>query len=118
MGGYRLLCRHMFKDLLKLEKQRTGKEALGFYIAYFLLIAISDSFIYSLIYGESYCESQLQWMTSAECTFLGVISTIGSQISLFAMTILSLERLRGIRKPLRVPGPVTNGTNHGNGYRG
>ena len=35
----------MFNDLFNFEKQRTGKEALGFYIAYFLLIAISGGVI-------------------------------------------------------------------------
>ena len=62
---------------------------------YLLLVAILDSF-YSLIYGGTYCSSQLRWLTSMECSCLGVISTTGSQISLFAMTLLSLERYRGI----------------------
>ena len=50
MGGYRLPCRNMFKDLLKLEKQRTGKEALGFYIAFFLLIVTAIA-IFVMIVG-------------------------------------------------------------------
>jgi hypothetical protein len=40
----------MFNDLFNFEKQRTGKEALGFYIAYFLLIAISGGVI-GLVFG-------------------------------------------------------------------
>ena len=39
---------------------------------------------------------------------LGVISTLGSQISLFTMTVLSVIRMYGLTcKPMRVPGPVT-----------
>jgi len=40
----------MFKDLFKLEKQRTAKEALGYYIACLLLIVIS-SVVIALVFG-------------------------------------------------------------------
>eukprot|EP00116_Pleurobrachia_bachei_P000735 sb/3460997/ len=56
------------------------------------LIAISSvDFIFRGT--ENYCEKRFQWLTSKYCIVLGVISTIGSQLSLFAITILSLIRL-------------------------
>ena len=39
----------MFKDLLLLEKERTPKEALGFYLAYLLLIALLGGLISYLL---------------------------------------------------------------------
>ena len=41
----------MFKDLLVFEKQRTGKEAFGFYIAYSLLVGLLSVIIIELIFG-------------------------------------------------------------------
>ena len=55
---------------------------------YLVLISIAD-----FIYGKSYCMSQAEWLTSTSCSSLGVLSTMGSQISLFSMTILSFNKL-------------------------
>ena len=62
---------------------------------YLLIVSIFD-----LKYGYSYCKNQVFWLTSTTCSDLGVISTIGSQISLFSMTALSMVRLREISRPL------------------
>jgi hypothetical protein len=70
---------------------------------YLLVIAIYDT----AIYKSTYCQVQITWMTSIQCSTIGVLSTIGSQISLFAMAGLSIIRLSGIRGALRVPGEVT-----------
>jgi len=43
----------MFKDLLVLEKQRTGKEAFGFYLAYFLVVGLLFGIILEFIFGAS-----------------------------------------------------------------
>ena len=56
--------------------------------AYLLSIAIVDLFIYS----TDYCHRRLDWLTSSYCSSLGVISTMGTQISLFSMTYLSISR--------------------------
>jgi hypothetical protein len=69
---------------------------------YLLVIAIYDA----AIFKKGYCTAQIKWITSTECSIIGVISTIGSQTSLFAMAGLSIIRLNGIRKTLRVPGEV------------
>ena len=70
---------------------------------YLLLISSADAY-----YRNEYCKLEAEWLTSMKCSYLGVISTVGSQISLFSMTILSLSRLSGIKKSMRIPGPVTN----------
>ena len=58
----------------------------GFYL---LSIAIVDS----LVYGKGYCKLQYVWLSSTMCSSLGVISTFGTQLSLFSMTFLSMYRL-------------------------
>ena len=60
---------------------------------FLLLEAISDKYL-----NESTCETQFQWMTNNMCTFLGVISTVGSLVSLYSMTVLSIIRAKGTRR--------------------
>ena len=69
---------------------------------YLLIISIFDT----AIFRRDYCRAQVEWKTSSTCSLIGVLSTIGSQVSLFAMTGLSLVRLHGILRPLKVPGEV------------
>ena len=58
-----------------------------------------------LVMKGNYC-NQLSWLTSNQCITFGVSSTIGSQVSLFAMTVLSLVRAHGIWNSMRIPGDV------------
>ncbi|KAL5261440.1 hypothetical protein ACHWQZ_G007220 [Mnemiopsis leidyi] len=58
---------------------------------YLFAIAVIDT-----MYGSLYCFEQYQWLSSTYCSALGIVSTIGSQISLFSMTCLSITRLYGI----------------------
>ena len=68
--------------------------ALGDFLVgcYLVTIATYDA----LVYRAGYCRSQLTWITSFECSLIGILSTIGSQISLFSMTGLSVVRIHGI----------------------
>ena len=59
---------------------------------YLVVLSVYDSFIYR----DEYCSAQARWLSSTPCAVLGVISTIGSQMSLFSMTSLSLIRVIGI----------------------
>ena len=59
---------------------------------YLIALSVFDS----VIYGEKYCNIQAEWLSGKACSLLGVISTTGSQFSLFSMTILSLLRMWGI----------------------
>ena len=59
---------------------------------FLLLVAFADKFI-----NQSSCFTQFKWTTSKTCNILGMISTIGSQLALFSMTILSFIRARGTR---------------------
>ena len=56
---------------------------------YLLLISYFDS-VYRA--DGNYCQERYQWFSSSECSILGVLSTTGSQLSLFSMTMLSLTR--------------------------
>ena len=62
---------------------------------YLFSISVTD-----LVYGASYCSKQVIWRSSIYCTILGIASTVGSQISLFSMTCLSLARLFGIKNAM------------------
>ena len=58
------------------------------------------SLLYSVegkFFKESTCRTQFKWTTSKLCTALGVLSTIGSLLSLYSMTILSIIRASTIR---------------------
>ena len=70
---------------------------------YMVILSVYDS----IIHREEFCRNQAVWLTGTPCLLLGVISTLGSQISLFTMTVLSVIRMYGLTfKSLRVPGPI------------
>ena len=79
--------------------------ALGDFLVgcYLFIIATYDG----IVFNKRYCHQQISWITSFECSIIGVFSTIGSQISLFAMTGLSVVRMHGIWNSMRIPGEVT-----------
>jgi hypothetical protein len=52
--------------------------------------------VYDTEYGEQFCRSQAEWLTGTVCSVLGIISTVGLQISVFSMTALSVIRLVGV----------------------
>lgn len=54
------------------------------------LIAIT---VYHTLYRHIYCINRYEWLTSSPCWFMGVLNAVGSQLSLFSMTILSLTRV-------------------------
>eukprot|EP00116_Pleurobrachia_bachei_P000798 sb/3461060/ len=54
-------------------------------------------FSYDQHYGEGYCEKRLIWLSSDPCSFIGVVSTFGNQLSLLSMTLLSVFRLISIK---------------------
>ena len=70
--------------------------------SYLLAVSVYDG----LVLKENYCSAQLSWLTSTQCITFGVSSTIGSQLSLFAMTVLSLVRVHGIWNSMSIPGEV------------
>ena len=59
---------------------------------YLIILSVFDS----IIFGKDYCAMQAEWLSGTACSVLGVISTTGSQLSLFSMTALSLIRMWGI----------------------
>ncbi|KAL5251279.1 hypothetical protein ACHWQZ_G016839 [Mnemiopsis leidyi] len=62
--------------------------------AYLFAIAVVDS----VVFGEGYCSRQFEWLTSFYCSTLGVVSTFGTLVSLFSLTILSSLRACTIYK--------------------
>ena len=68
---------------------------------YLFALAMADFY-----FENSFCSQQFEWLLSSHCSILGVVSTVGSQISLFSMAILSVTRLGTISNGLSIPGPV------------
>ena len=60
-------------------------------------VAITDEFV-----NKSTCMTQFEWTTGSVCSAMGSISTIGSLISLYSMTSLSILRAQGARR-MRAP---------------
>ena len=58
---------------------------------FLMVLSIGDKF-----FNDSTCTTQFKWTTSVECKLLGVISTIGSLLSLYSMTILSIIRASNV----------------------
>ena len=56
--------------------------------AYLILISIEN-----ILTKDDYCAELFDWLSSQSCALLGVLSTVGSQLSLFSMTVLSLTRV-------------------------
>ena len=79
--------------------------AIGDFITgiYLLWLAVVDTFVY----GENYCQEQWTWLTSLDCSILGVLSTTGNLLSLLSMATLSLLRAFNINSGLSVPKEVT-----------
>ena len=70
---------------------------------YLMMLSLYDSFVY----GNGFCRHQAEWYTGTACSILGVISTVGSQVSLFAMAALSIIRMYRLTfKKISIPGPV------------
>ena len=71
---------------------------------YLLWLAVNDT----IVYGANYCSNQLIWLSSFGCSVIGVISTIGSQLSLFSMTVLSIVRIVGVNRKTKTRRKVKN----------
>ena len=79
--------------------------ALGDFLMgiYLIILSVYDS----LTFQQEFCRWQTEWLTGVPCLVLGVISTVGSQVSLFSMTVFSFIRMYGlIYRSMRIPGPV------------
>ena len=50
----------------------------------------------NLYYKGEFCRRKFQWLSSNYCNVLGVVSTIGSQLSLFSMAALSMSRMTNL----------------------
>ena len=67
----------------------TGDLLIGVYL---VILAVYDS----IIFGRDFCQEQAVWLTGIACSYIGILSTVGSQLSVFTMTVLSANRAWGI----------------------
>ena len=72
-----------------------GDMLIGIYLVSIASIAIKYKHI-----------QENEWLTSLSCSSLGIISTLGTEITLLAMTLLSVFRVSGVMKEFSVPKPV------------
>ena len=77
-----------------------------------LLIGIGDTLMSLYLVGisienvmrrENFCEKEYEWLTSMSCEIYGVISTLGSQLSLFSMVMFSVYGALAMRKMRKSP---------------
>ena len=105
----------ILRTALSLRRSRTSVALIN--KSLILAIGIGDFFIGSYlvaisildaaIFGKEYCSRQTYWLTSSGCSIIGILSTFGSQISLFSMAGLSLIRVNGIWNSMKIPGEVS-----------
>ena len=95
---------NMFDTKILITTIALGDLLMGIYLIATAFFNINTS----ALEGSNYCfKSKAEWLSSRECSVLGIISTIGSQTSLFAMTVLSITRYLGLTSTsLKPPSPV------------
>ena len=59
---------------------------------FLIILSIGEEFL-----NDSTCVTQHKWITNRVCSGLGVLSTIGSLVSLYSMTVLSVIRASKVR---------------------
>ena len=105
-----LNCKSLIREGLALRSCKT--EAAYFTTFLIFLVSFGDFLIgiyltilsfFDSFYRSLYCKVQLEWLSSNTCQYLGIMSTLGSYISLFSMTALSLIRVFGIKNNLSIP---------------
>ena len=93
------------KSFWELRSQRTYEMFLN--KAAITLICLGDlcigGYLLAISYVDfeyqsngKYCRDKYEWLTSQQCSILGVISTVGSQLSLLSMTMLSVTRVANV----------------------
>ena len=79
----------------------SGDFLIGLYL---IILSVYDS----IMLGSSYCRRQPEWLTGVPCKVLGVVSTVGSQVSVFSMTVMSFIKMYGVTlRSMRIPSPVS-----------
>lgn len=56
-------------------------------------VYLLNVFVVDQVYREKFCPAKYEWVTSGHCTLLGVLSTFGTQLSIFTMLCLSIYRV-------------------------
>ena len=54
-------------------------------------------------YGSDYCKVKYQWLTSSTCSFLGVLSTFGSLLSIYIMVMVAFYRALSVSVNIQGP---------------
>ncbi|KAL5251432.1 hypothetical protein ACHWQZ_G016961 [Mnemiopsis leidyi] len=98
----------IYGGIVNLRRMKTSTSSILVFCNKVLVISISCgdflvglyliglSIFDGIVYKADYCKRQAEWLTGTECSVLGVISTVGSQISLFAMTALCSIRMLAV----------------------
>ena len=104
--GFKCIINECNTEKMMITKVLINLVGFGDFLIGVYLILLS--FYDSLVYGASFCVHQAKWLSGRPCMILGVISTVGSQVSLFSMTALSCFIAYGVlRKKMRMPSSVT-----------
>ncbi|XP_042216711.1 G-protein coupled receptor GRL101-like isoform X2 [Homarus americanus] len=91
-----IIWRSAFSSFNKLNSFLIVNLALGDLLMGFYLIVVGGV---DLHYRGVYAEHQLFWRTSWLCQMAGFLSTFSSELSVFTLTVITVERLRIIMHP-------------------
>ena len=107
-------CIILFQNVLSLQECQTALSLLNKLLI--MVISVGDLLVggYLVVIsfvdsqrGTDHCLKQQEWLTGPSCSLLGIFSTIGSQLSLFSMTALSIVRLSGIKNSMSIGSRLT-----------
>eukprot|EP00116_Pleurobrachia_bachei_P001150 sb/3461412/ len=96
--------------LIKNIKQKSEKSGEFINQTMVLMISLADllTSVYLLtlttvhwIHGSGFCEYQIEWISGAPCTIIGILNSVGSSISSLVMALVSCFRLHGTVMALR-----------------
>ena len=101
----------LLKNISKLHTSRS--EAAFITNSLVILISLGDALIgiylsllafFDFYHGSKHCKMQTEWLTSTTCVSLGILNSLGSEISLLSMTALSIIRAIGsLKNTLSLP---------------
>eukprot|EP00116_Pleurobrachia_bachei_P001773 sb/3462035/ len=108
IAGFTLATGSIIKGFKKINKAEKSGQLINQSMV--LMISFGDllTSIYlltlttiHLIQGSGFCEYQIEWVSGAPCTIIGVLNSTGSSISSIVMALVSCFRLHGTVMALR-----------------
>ena len=105
LGVFAILCNCLAFYLRYHEKERTVQSILILHLSFsdFLMgvnmIMLSFADVYYAEFFPSYMDS---WREGPMCKVAGVLSILSSEVSVFIVTLITIDRFQGVRNPMGI----------------